>query len=225
MNARTYGPLTILALIISVGVGAYFSYNQHLQRKAVYFSPSPISTNSGTTKQQLESLKLLSPPVKLSADDFAQIAPYKLDLSMLGYSQSSIQAFQNAEYFKQVSSIESFQHHNVSMTFVTDSNKYAIVDGNLRKEGDHISSSGQLIKITPKKVLVGNSKIQNWIPVTKSSRVYKPKEIARKTQKKSATSKSEANSASEKKGTAEELLEQLKTYSDLLNSVKSQLNN
>lgn len=96
----------------------------------------------------------------------------EVNFRMLGFRQEAAQRGRAAMV---LSSEERFDDHVVSMAYVTDRQRFAVIDGKLYSEGDRIEGSGGHVRtITPDKVLIADREVRQWLEVKNRQAKAKP---------------------------------------------------
>jgi hypothetical protein len=150
---------------------------------------------------------------------------------MLGFSNTSL-ASQGSLV---AASLEDFSHHAVTMAFVSDKGRYAVIDGVLYREGEVLEGSGGALRtVTPDKVLIAGREVRQWLEVSNpkstdaaaTDAAAKPEQATEaqalpKSTGDMTTAKAETSEADEAKGSAAQAVQALKGFSTVLDQLKS----
>ncbi|MBF0625243.1 MAG: hypothetical protein HQL82_10605 [Magnetococcales bacterium] len=86
----------------------------------------------------------------------------ELNLESVGFSREAIQVSETAAS----ASEENYSDRIISMAYVSDKDRFAVIDGQLYREGDEFGDTGARIRtITPEKVLIAGREIRQWVKV------------------------------------------------------------
>ena len=104
----------------------------------------------------------------------------------------------------------------VSMTYISGTTRYAVINGKLFKEGDKVNNELRIKQITPSKVLISDLASERWIKVSNKS----TKDKRRSPSSKISTAGEEKQGKDKPKNQIVKGLDAIKTYSDILKSLE-----
>ncbi|MBF0588537.1 MAG: hypothetical protein HQL53_05370 [Magnetococcales bacterium] len=173
MKAKLFGIVSVTLMSAAlVGTGGY-AYHLMNKTKA---GPNPMAAMGGLTQtpggfsvanvpdvdlKEERSIKHLMPRLSQLYNP-GNLGGGDIDFRMVGYSERTINSFVATES----ANTEQFNERVVSMSYVSGGNRFAVIDGQLFKEGETLQNVGASVRsITPDKVLLAGKEIRQWLEV------------------------------------------------------------
>ncbi|MEG3639699.1 hypothetical protein [Magnetococcus sp. PR-3] len=181
MKTKLLGLAASLVLVLGIAYSGYDFYTIQ-QRPGGLFAKNYFTGKSKSVSKR-DKYGIVPKPDK-TLDDLRQRNEPKLkqlrtpqgresgrvNMIMLGFSQDSIRMSQDS--MKALT--EDFRKRIISMTFITGDERFAVIDGQLYKEGDEIANGAKIRTVRADKVLIAGREILQWVEV------HNPIEIKKK---------------------------------------------
>lgn len=148
-----------------------------------------------------------------------------VDFEMLGYElpkNGSEQADAGDNAFNEYG-FSSIKRQTISMTYLSEGIRYAVVNGKLYKEGEALNDDLKIQTIEPRKVLIVGRASAKWVPISSPIRERTGRSVSSGAPTASATQQAKKGKADQSKSAMEQITQGLgaiKNYADILKSLE-----